>query len=232
MNTEYTDGTDGALREVVIGRNSRVWRTSWANRAVSERFKIAIGHADLPGFQFTSLDRVWVFAYSRVPDENSRLLAALEAAAVREVVYVSTAATIVTRITRCYEYPTIKQVAEDEARERLNARVLTLGLVVARVEDLPPGLNATTLQSTIEEFLLAPHWPYEEGRRMRLFEPVAVPFARAWEACLHRAYDRLQWGLGRWPCALRPLDAMLRALGIRWYGYVNLSNRLWNTTTS
>jgi hypothetical protein len=232
MKAEYGTENRGALREVVIGRNSSVWRKSRANRAISERFKKAIGHDEVSAFTFTSVDRVWVFSYSRKPAENSRLLDVLESAAVHEVVYVSSAATIVTRLTRCYGYPTVKQIAEDEARRRLNARVLILGLVVDRVDELPPGLNAATLQGAIEEFLLAPRWPDDGGRSMRLFKTVDVPFTRAWEARLHRAYTELQWVVRYWPCVLRPVDVMLRALGIRWYGYVNLSNRLWNTTTS
>ncbi len=231
MTIEHGENRD-AIREVVIGRNSRVWRKSGANRLVSERFKYAIGHDEVSSFAFSPVDRVWVFSYSRKEAENSRLLDALEAAAVHEVVYVSTATTIVTRFTRCYGYPAVKQIAEDEARLRLNARVLTLGLVVDRIDELPPGLNVTTLQGAIEEFLLAPSWPYEGGRRMRLFETVAVPFVRPWEARLHRAYNEFQWLVRYWPCVLRPVDVVLRVIGIRWYGYVNLSNRLWNMTTS
>jgi hypothetical protein len=232
MKAENESEHRDLLREVVIGSHSRVWRKTSANRAVSEHFKTAIGHDEVSVFPFTSSDRVWVFSYSRNPAENSRLLAALEAAAVHEVVYVSTATTIVTRFTRCYRYPNVKQIAENEARRRLNARVLILGLVVDREDELPPGLNAATLQGAIEEFLLAPTWPQDEGRSMRLFEPIAVAFTRSWEARLHRAYDKLQWLLRYWPCVLRPIDVVLRALGFRWYGYVNLSNRLWNTTIS
>jgi hypothetical protein len=228
------DGSEdrNVLREVVIGRNSKIWRKASDNRAVAERINSVIGHDEVFAFPFTARDRVWVFSYSRKPAENSRLFAALEAAAVQQVVYVSTATTIVTRFTRCYGYPTAKQTAENEARRRLDARILVLGLVVDRVEELPPGLNVATLQSAIEEFLLAPRWPEDGGRSMRLFESVAVSFTRLWEARLYRAYDDLQWMVRYWPCVLRPLDVLLRAVGIRWYGYVNLSNRLWNTTTS
>ena len=231
MKAEYRTENREGLREVVIGCNSSVWRKAGANRAVSARFKKAISHDEVSGFAFTSGDRVWVFSYSRKPEENLKLLEILEVAAVREVVYISSAATIVTRLTRCYGYPTVKQIAEDEARRRLNARVLILGLVVDRVDELPPGLNAATLQGAIEEFLLAPRWPHDNGRSMRLFRQIDVPFARVWEARLHRAYSALQWAVRYWPCVLRPVDVTLRALGIRWYGYVNLSNRLWNTTT-
>ena len=220
------------LREVVIGRHSKVWRKASANRAVAARINTAIGHDEVSAFPFAASDRVWVFSYSRKPAENSKLLAVLEAAAVQQVVYVTTATTIVTRFTSCYSYPTAKRIAEIEARRRLDARILILGLVVDRVDELPPGLNVATLQSAIEAFLLAPRWPDEGGRSMRLFRPVAIAFTRSWEAHLHSVYDELQWMVRYWPCVLRPLDVLLRAAGIRWYGYVNLSNRLWNTTTS
>jgi hypothetical protein len=220
------------LREVVIGCNSKVWRAVVANERIARSFAIALSHRQVGEFPFAPGDRVWVFSYSRVPRENAELLAVLEAARVREVVYVSTATTIVTRLTKCYEYPRVKQLAEEQARGRLSARILTLGLVVTHVGELPSGHNAMTLQSAIEEFMLAPHWPHDGGARMNLFDMVAVPFGTAWEAGLYRVYDRLQWALRHWPCILRPFDLVLRAVGIRWYGYVNLSNRLWTTTTS
>jgi hypothetical protein len=65
---------------------------------------------------------------------------------------------------------------------------------------------------------------------MRLFEMIDRPFGSGAERALYRAYGSLQWRVRRWPCVLRPLDFTLRALGIRWYGYVNLSNRLWSST--
>jgi hypothetical protein len=219
-------------RDVIVGRNSKVWRALSGSPILATRVTAAIGHSDITSFPFTRADRVWVFAYSRQSEENSKLLITLERAAVREVVYVSTATTIVTRLTGCYHYPRVKRAAEDEARLRLNARVLTLGLVVADLHAVPPGCHMVTLENSIAQFMLEPRWPYEEGRTMRLFERVEVPFERAWEAGLHRTYDRLQWILRRWPCVLRPFDLLLRAAGIRWYGYVNLSDRLWTTTTS
>lgn len=221
---------DAALREVVIGRNSKVWRAVSASPPVAARFSVILGYSQVAQFEFTRTDRVWVFAYSRLAEENSRLLAALQGAG--EVVYVSSASTIVTKLTSCYQYPRIKNAAENEARQRFNARILTLGLVVADLRDLPGGRTMTTLESTIATFLLAPHWPHDAGTSMWLFEPIDVPHTRAWEAWLHRLYDRLQWALRRWPCVLRPLDLLLRAVGVRWYGYLNLSNRLWNTTIS
>jgi hypothetical protein len=231
MTAEPVESSGAALREVVVGRNSKVWRAAASNPLVARRYAIAIGHADLQTFAFTPRDRVWVFSYSRNPDDNSRMLARLAEAGVREVVYVSTVSTIVMARTGCYRYPRVKRAAEVEARSRLGARILTLGLVVDRLEQVPPGRIAVTLQSEIDRFLVEPRWPHDDGVRMRLVEMVAVPFARNWERVLHRAYDAVQWRLRGFPCLLRPLDLLLRVAGIRWYGYVNLSNRLWSTTT-
>jgi len=222
--------TEAPLRDVVIGRNSKVWRAVSANQAVAQRFKIAISHSEVAGFAFTPADRVWVFSYSRVPAQNSGLLANLQQ--VREVVYVSTATTNVTKLTHCYQYPCVKQAAESEARQRLNARILTLGLVVKDLREAPGGRTMTTPQSMIEAFILAPQWPHDGGNSMRLFEPIDAPYVRPWEARLHRLYDSVQWKVRRWPCVLRPVDLVLRAMGVRWYGYLNLSNRIWSSTIS
>jgi hypothetical protein len=222
---------DEISREVVIGRNSRVWRSAESNPRIAQRFRTAIGHSDLANFAFERTDRVWVFSYSRIAAENRAMLARLQAAQVASVVYVSSATTIVSAHTDCYEYPRIKRLAETDARRMVDARVLVLGIVVDREEQLPSGRSAATLQRKIDDFLLAPHWPDDGGTRIRLFEMIDRPFTRAWEHVAHRMYDSLQWTLRRWPCALRPIDVVLRACGVRWYGYVNLSNRLWNTTT-
>jgi hypothetical protein len=217
-----------SAREVVLGSNSKVWRALVRSPRVLQRFQIAISHRDLARFEFSNDDRVWVFAYSRVPSENSAVLERLQRAAVSEVIYVSSATTIVTRLTRCYQYPRVKQLAEEEARQRLGARILSLGIVYESLAELPGGSNAATALASIEEFMLAPRWPSDGA--MRLFEIVQQPFASRREARLQRMYDSIQWRLRRYPCALRPLDLVLRSCGIRWYGYVHLSNRLWSST--
>jgi hypothetical protein len=219
------------VREVIIGRNSQVWNVVRNNPQIASRFSVEISHADVVGFRFTARDRVWVFAYSRIEAENSRLLGALQTAQVSQVVYVSTATANVTALTRCYEYPRVKKQAEEEARRRVNARILTLGLVVHDVRHLPPGLNAVTFYDRIESFLLLPQWPEKDSTQTRLFEMVTVPFDSYWELQAYSAYNWVQWALRRWPCVLRPVDFLLRLFGVRWYGYINLSNRLWATTT-
>jgi len=219
-------------REVVIGCHSSVWREAQRHPEIARRYSVAIGHLDVPAFAFSPHDRVWVFSYSRVAAENRTLLEALEKARVGGVVYVSSASTIVTRLTRCYEYPRVKKEAEDQARARLGARILTLGLVYNQTDDLPAGINVATSQAQLVDFLLAPVWPHEGGTQMYLFSIVQRPFPSGWEALLYRVYGRVQWLARRWPCALRPLDYVLRASGIGWYGYVCMSNRLWTTTRS
>lgn len=219
------------IREIVIGRNSKVWKASARNPDVVRRFSVALSHSDVGNFNFGRGDRVWIFAYSKEADGNSRLLSRLEAAGVQNVVYVSTATTNVTRLTNCYAYPRVKQQAELEARRRFNAKILRLGLVVGALSEVPAGWHAVTFQERLDRFLLEPQWGSEDND-VHLFEFIAVPFARGWERLIYRLYDSIQWALRRYPCVLRPFDFFLRAIGIRWYGYVNLSNRLWSTTTS
>lgn len=221
-----------ARREIVVGCNSKVWKALARDTAVVGRFTCAISHHQLEAFAFEPSDRVWMFAYSRDPSENSRMLARLEEAHVAGVVYVSSASTIVAQITRCYEYPRLKAQAEAEARLRLRACVLVLGMVYESIEDLPAGLNAATSIHSLARFMLEPQWIEDDGRTRRLFEPLSRPFSGALESTAYRIYGALQRACGTWPCVLRPLDYLLRACGWRWYGYVHLSNRLWYSTIS
>lgn len=193
----------------------------------------AVGHADVATFGFTSADRVWVLSYSRDPDANRALLGTLARTAVREIVYVSSSSTIVAAVTECYEYPRVKLRAELDALSlSATARVLTIGMMYENEAQLPAGANVATSYAELAAFVSKPVWPEEGGRRTRLFRVVQRPFGNPLEHWAYRGYARLMCHLASRPCVLRPLDLVLRTLGVRWYGYVHLSNRLWTSTTS
>jgi hypothetical protein len=219
-------------REVVLGRSSTVWRRLSADPVLAARVGAAIGHHDLASFAFTPADRVWVLSYSRDPQQNSGLLHRLRDAGVREVVYVSSASTIVAQRTRCYEYPRVKLQAEQEALALPQGRLLTIGLMHDTAEELPAGVNIATRYRELAAFMQQPQWPDGEGRCKRLFHVEQRPFGSALERMLFNAYTELLMASGSRPCLLRPLDLILRLLGWRWYGYTCLSNRLWTSKTS
>jgi hypothetical protein len=215
-------------RDVVIGAGSRVWQTLAPHLGADAARFIALRHADAARFEYRAGDRVWILAYSRRPEENLKLFEHLRgAASSADFIYVASSACIVTRVTRCYEYPRVKQQAAEAARRVLDARVLTLGLVHEQLADLPRGSNAATSLDQLGRFMRAPAWPAARDAGLPLFCIVSRPFSGAAETALYRAYGLLLRACGAWPCLLRPMDAVLRALGIRWYGYVFLSNRLW-----
>lgn len=220
------------MREVVLGRGAKIWRSISRRPGVAERFTHAIGHQELATFAFTPEDRVWVFAYSRQPRENAAMLARLRQAGVAEVVYVTSSSTIIAPLTSCYEYPRAKKLAEDEAFALPQGRVLTLGLVVESEDELPGGANAATTIDEIARFMLAPAWPLAQGKRAHLLRIVRRPFGGAVEQAFYGLYGVLMTMLARKPCLLRPLDLLLRVLGMRWYGYTFLSNRLWTQSTT
>lgn len=220
------------VREIVLGRSSVVWQRLAREPVLGAWAAAAIGHADLARFAFTPADRVWVLSYSRNPAENQAMLQRLGAAGVSEIVYVSSASTIVSRLTRCYEYPRVKQQAEDAALALPNARVLTIGLMHDDPAELPSGANIATRYDELAAFMRAPEWPDASGRGKHLFAIVHRPYRHALERWLARAYGAALSASGSHPCLLRPADLLLRLMGMRWYGYTFLSNRLWISTTS
>lgn len=193
---------------------------------------VAIGHRDMAAFAFTPQDRVWVLSYSRRAAENAALIAQLSRAGVGQIVYLSSSSVIVGQRTRCYEYPRVKQLAELAVLALPNGRVLTVGLVYGQPGELPHGSNVATSLDEFAAFIRSPTWPNAQGRAKHLFRTVTLPFSGALERAAHQAYGVLMSASGSFPCLLRPLDVLLRALGVRWYGYVFLSNRLWISTTS
>lgn len=221
-----------ARREIVLGRNSTVWRLLSSHPQLAEASFTAIGHHDLAAFDFKPADRVWVFSYSRMPAENSAMLARLGAAGVAEIVYLSSSSVIVTRRTRCWAYPRVKQQAEDEALALPNGKVLTVGLMHADAAELPAGNNIATTYDTLAAFMRSPAWTDGGGRRRHLFSIESRPYRSGLERGLARLYGAALDACGTRPCLLRPVDLLLRLMGMRWYGYTFLSNRLWISTTS
>ena len=229
---DLTSLPDTPRREVVVGRNSKVWSGLAADARIAGLVGVAIGHRELDTFAFSAKDRVWVFSYSRDEHDNSALLKRLENAGVAEVVYVSSSSCRVAARTACYEYPRVKLKAESQALGFNAGKVLTIGLVYADERELPAGDNVATSLAELAAFMLAPTWPDGQGRRKHLFRQVSCPFSGALEQTLYRAYGWAIFSLKRYPCVLRPVDLLLRASRMRWYGYVYLSNRLWISTTS
>jgi hypothetical protein len=220
-----------AHREIVVGRNSKVWGHLVAEHGLTESKFLAISHRDVASFDFLATDRVWVFSYSRNERENTALLKHLEAAQVGQVVYVSSSSVRVAERTRCYEYPRVKQHAETTALENQKAKVLTIGLVYVNENELPAGLNVATSISEIASFMSAPQWVDSQARRKNLFRKIDTPFKGTVEYFFYKAYGTAIFSLGQFPCVMRPLDLVLKAFNMRWYGYVYLSNRLWTSTT-
>jgi hypothetical protein len=232
MSEEHTPGRPfGECREVVVGRNSKVWHRLSASKSIRDRFKLAIGHRDVGRFIFTPADRVWIFSYSRSPSENAELLRNILDAGINEIVYVSSATTNVAAISRCYEYPRVKRMAECDVEKIGIARIVALGVVYGELSELPQGSTVVTSLLDLERFLLHPTWN-DSDRRVNLFRLIEMPFAGRIESLIYTAYGSALWRLRKFPCLLRPIDVVLRAFGIKWYGYVYLSSRLWSSTIS
>ena len=217
---------------MVLGRSSKVWAALSENPLISNRIRHAISHKELASFDFTPNDRVWVLSYSRKPHENEAIFQRLKSAGVAEVVYVSSSSTIVAEKIQCYDYPKVKRAAEQSALTLVQARVLTIGLMYSDPQELPSGSNIATAYSDLAEFIALPEWPEAEGRRKYLFQVVPRPFRSATERALFQVYAELIGLFQKNPCLLRPIDLILRMLGMRWYGYVFLSNKLWISTMS
>lgn len=221
----------GSTRNVVLGVNSAIWQQLTTHAALTGFAAAAIGHRELRSFSFTPSDTVWVLSYSKNPADNIALLDYLASQRVQRIVYVTSSSAIVTSITRCYRYPLTKHLAETHASTLPNATILTIGMMYLSPDELAGGPNIATSYDELAAFMAAPSWP-ETGIDKHLFRVVQRPFRSGVEQFLHRSYGRLQQLCGSRPCLLRPLDLLLKLAGIRWYGYVYLSNRLWISTIS
>jgi hypothetical protein len=217
-------------REIILGRNSKVWLGLTKDERIAAKNFVAIGHAELESFAFTTTDRVWVLSYSRNPLENEQLLRYLEDANINEIVYVSSSSVRVSSVTQCYEYPRVKLAAELKAQSINGAKILTIGLIYSSENELPAGQNIATHLGELAAFMVAPSWSDGEGRRKNLFKVVRRPFKSGFENIAFNCYGVLMKASGSYPCLLRPFDLVFKLLDMRWYGYVYLSNRLWIST--
>ncbi len=217
-------------RQIILGRNSKIWATLERNPKISAGNFIAIGHRDLPEFSFRNTDTVWVFSYSKSAQENKQLLQKLGQAKISQVVYISSASTNVVPHTRCYRYPTAKYLAEKDASQLCGARIVKIGVFYSAENELPKGLTAATSADELIDFMLHPSWK-ENDQATHLFRLLDAPFESKTEHTLFQIYGFLMSVCKSYPCLLRPLDVVLRALNMRWYGYLYLSNKLWSTTT-
>ncbi|NUU03203.1 hypothetical protein [Herbaspirillum robiniae] len=213
-------------RLVILGRNSKVWMALKEFPTLAGIPVVAIGHAELKGFDFLPGDNVWVLSYSRSADENRALLEILALQPNINVIYVSSASTNVTTLTRCYNYPSVKQQAREDAVRLCAARVINIGWFYSDISELPAGRTAATSVGELAAAMLAE--PAADD--VNLFKMIDRPFSGAMEHALYRLYGALLGASGRFPCLLRPLDLVLRTVGLRWYGYLYLSNRLWSST--
>lgn len=218
-------------RNVVLGVNSAIWKRLANHASLAKSPPIAIGHRDLRTFAFSPDDTVWVLSYSKLHQENIELLDYLAGLNLRAIVYLTSSSTIVTKVTRCFRYPLTKYLAETHARRFANAKIVTIGLVYMTETELPAGSNIATSYHELAQFISAAEWP-AQGVDKRLFRIVERNFGSSVEKLLYRLYGSLQQLCGSQACLLRPFDLLLKLLGMRWYGYTYLSNRLWISTIS
>lgn len=220
------------MRNVVVGKNSKVWLALVASGLTERWLALAIGHQEVRDFKFLPGDRVWLLSYSPIEAGNAQIIDRIQAAHVEMLVYVSSSSAVVAESTNCYAYPRTKLAAERYAAQFENARILTLGLVYENPTELPAGDNVATSIEALAKFLLSPLWEHGKAGRHLLFKQNSRPFSNEVERFFYRAYGVVIYSFRRYPCLLRPLDLLLRCLGYRWYGYTYLSNRIWMRSIS
>ena len=215
-------------RIVVIGRNSKVWSAIARAQEFDVVNVVAISHAELGRFTFVPGDQVWVLSYSRLAAQNLALLEIIAKSDEVDVTYVSSASTNVVKHTKCYKYPTIKYQAEEDAVRVCNARIVRIGWFYVNSDELPAGRTAATSATELVKFMIS--GGSRSNNEIKLFQMVERPFHSAVERLMFNAYGCMLKTVGSYPCLLRPVDFFLRAINMRWYGYIYLSNKIWSMT--
>jgi hypothetical protein len=219
------------MRDVVIGKNSKLWRAMADRTDIQPLGITALGHGDLDRQTTLNGARVWVFSYSRMPAENAAMFQRLKILQASEVVYISTATANVAALTKCYSYPTVKALAEQQVVSILGAKIVRIGVVHSDEATLPAGTTAVTPLDELCALMSDPK-PLNATGPLNLFRLKNKPFTSTLEAAVFKIYGALIRICAPWPCLLRPLDVLCRAVGWNWYGYLYLSNRLWISNTS
>jgi len=218
------------MRNIIIGRNSKVWTEIGLRKNELSGIWEAISHSDIKEFEFLEGDRIWILAYSMIAAENISMLDTLRSCDLNDFVYISSASTNVCDYTDCYRYPRLKREAANYAKKHLHAKILTIGLVVKDFEALPAGTTCATTVGLFFDFLNNYSSSHLGENETFLFEMIERSFKTKFEENLYNLYGTMQNFSLSFPCLLRPIDLALKLMGYRWYGYLYMSNRLWNTT--
>ena len=226
----YNLKLDENQRQIVIGSNSQIWKSLSNSELKGNPEFQAISHSEVASFDFNPQDNVWILSYSRNPKENESLFLQLAVTRLANIFYITTATTNVLEVTRCYEYPRIKGLAQNASTLILEAHIVSIGVFYEEESCLPPGLTAATSAKELASFMKRPFFNFN-GEPILLFRLVSRSFNRKFEKVVYLLYGMALRACGPFPCLLRPLDFFLRLLGVRWYGYLYLSNKLWSTTT-
>lgn len=214
-------------RKVILGRNSKIWKSISVNEDLNLEDIKVISHASLDNFDFTQEDIVFVFSYSVIEKQNEELLEKLKNSDVKKIIYVNSATTNILPMTNCYRYPSVKYEASNYAYEVCGATILTIGVSYKSLEELPSGGVLATSEKNLIRFINHPVNVGQENHEVRLMEFIEKKFDNLWESRLYSLYGQLMNLVSFYPCLLRPFDLILKGLGYRWYGYLYLSNQLW-----
>jgi hypothetical protein len=220
-------------RLVVVGRNSQLWSRISERLLASSREIVTVGHAETGELDIQPNDVVWIFSYAKSVDANRFMFNRLARSGTGIFIYLSSATANIGNSQQCYRYPYVKRMAELDAAQILSATIVRIGLIHDDPEELPAGVSAATQLDRLVEHMLSSSATAQTGAHIiNLFELVKRPFGSRLEQAIFHTYGALLTGVKFWPCILRPIDLLLRAVGWRWYGYFRMSNDLWSTTIS
>lgn len=209
------------MNNLIVGKNSVIVKNLLKNFTDLPLFFDVVSHSELFSLKLY-YDKCYIFSYSLSEIDNQKIIDWC-CANCNKVYYISSSSVIVAKHGELYSYPKIKMLAEEYGCANYkNFYIRRLGYVVSN-EKKEYYISYTTEINDIHKILLSNDNVSVEN----IFNINPNLKKNKIKSKIIMGYSLFQYWIMPASILLRPIDLILKILGIRSYGYTSLGDRLW-----
>lgn len=209
------------MQKIIIGKNSKLWQKISKEIKNANILTKAISHKDIPFFFFPKNCTVVILSYSRSATINQKMFLKLREKNITNSIYVSSISTVVCKRYPFYDYPSIKQKAENDAIKILGSKILRIGFIYAKKKEIPNGKIVATNLKVFFNIITRKKSKY---LNKSCLEKSCKPFLSRTEKMAYLMYGKIILSFRYAYLLIRPVDFIFAKIGWKWYGYNYLTS--------